>query len=100
MENESLSSRRRELENRARQRGLDVDSSLQKLDPSGDGLVVAFLATMLGLPIRGAFDVSAPLDELERSANELARPQQLLQMHAEHWHELQDRLGEEGALED
>jgi hypothetical protein len=99
MENE-LSSRRRELEGRARERGLDIDAHLEKLDASDDGLVVAALGSMLGLPIRQVFDVSVRLDEIEDSASELARPQQLLERHAEHWQELQDRLREEGALED
>ena len=98
MEND-LASRRRELEGRARERGLDVDAHLEKLDVSDDGLVVAALASMLGLPIRQAFDASVRLDELERSANEAARPQQLLERHAEHWEELRERLGEEEALE-
>lgn len=99
MEND-LSSRRRELETRARERGLDVDALLEKLDASNDGLVVAALGSMLGLPIRQVFDASARLDEVERSANEMARPQQLLERQAEHWKELRERLGEEGALED
>ena len=99
MEND-LSSRRRELEGRARERGLDVDAHLEKLDASDDGLVVAALGSMLGLPIRQVFDVSVRLDEIEDSASELARPQQLLERHAKHWQELQDRLREEGALED
>jgi hypothetical protein len=97
---DDLSSRRRELETRARERGLDVDALLEKLDASNDGLVVAALGSMLGLPIRQVFDASARLDELERSANEMARPQHLLERHAEHWQELRERLGEEGALED
>jgi|SwirhirootsSR2_FD_contig_31_17026674_length_361_multi_2_in_0_out_0_1 hypothetical protein len=103
MEND-LSSRRRELESRARERGLDVDAHLKELDASGggddDGLVVAALASVLGLPIRQVFDASARLDELERSADEVARRQQLLERHAEHWHELRERLGDEGALGD
>jgi hypothetical protein len=103
MEND-LSSRRRELESRARERGLDVDAHLKELDASGggddDGLVVAALASVLGLPIRQVFDASARLDELERSADEVARRQQLLERHAEHWHELRERLGDEGALWD
>ena len=99
MEND-LSSRRRELESRARERGLDVDSHLARLDASDEGLVIVALGSMLGLPIRQVFDVSVRLDEIERSASEMARPQQLLERHAEHWQELQDRLGEEGALKD
>jgi len=100
MENELLSSRRRELEGLARERGLDADKPLQELDASDDGLAVAALATMLGLPIQDAFDASVRLDELERSANELARPQQLLESQAELLQELRDRLGEEGAQAD
>ena len=100
MENELLSSRRREIEALARERGLDVDKPLEELDASGDGLVVAALATMLGLPIRGAFDASVRLNEVERSANELARPQQLLESQAEHLQEFRDRLDEEGASSD
>jgi hypothetical protein len=98
MEND-LSSRRRELEARARERGLDVGAQLEKLGGSDDGLVVAALASMLALPIRQVFDGHTPLDELERSANEAAQPQQLLERHAEHWQELRERLGEERALE-
>jgi hypothetical protein len=98
MQNEFLSSRRRELESRARNRGLDVDARLEGLDASDDGLIVAVLASLLGLPIKDAFDGSAQLDELERTANELARSQQLLEKQAEHWQELRGRLGEEGTL--
>jgi len=100
IQEEFLTSRRRELETRARDSGLEVDPRLEGLDTTDDRLVVAALGTLLGLPIRQVFDESVRVDELERSANELARRRQVLEAEAEHWQELRDRLGREGALED
>jgi hypothetical protein len=96
MENSVLSLRRRELEARAQSEGLDVNASLEGLDPTDDGVVVVVLGGLLGLPIQRVFDEAAAIDELARAGKELAQEQEVLEKQAEHWEKLRDHLAQEG----
>ena len=65
---EALARRRIELTNRAEERGLDWQSRVSSLDADDDGLMVAALATLLGVSVRHAFDLDLSIDELEKLA--------------------------------
>jgi len=66
----ALSERRRQLEARAEQQGIDVQARLRGLPLEDDGVMVGALATLLGLNVRGAFDAGMDLDELTRMSEE------------------------------
>jgi hypothetical protein len=65
---EALARRRAELSARADERGIDWQSQVKGLPTDDDRLMVAALATLLGVDAHEAFDPAFSVDELERRA--------------------------------
>jgi hypothetical protein len=65
-----LVQRREELARRARERGIDWEDRLKSLPREDDRILIAGLAGLLQLEIRGAFSDTG-LDELERRSEAL-----------------------------
>jgi hypothetical protein len=76
--------RREELARLARERGIDWEDRLKSLPREDDRVLIAALAGLLQLEIRGAFS-DARLDELERRSEAL---------RADHDHEIERRIQE------
>ena len=66
MKTDPLARRRDELTARAEMRNIDWRAQLEGLPRDDDGLMVAALASLLGVNIRRAFDVETRLEDLER----------------------------------
>ena len=66
----ALSERRRQLQARAEQQGIDLQARLRGLPLDDDGVAVGALATLLGLNIMRAFDEGVDLGELTRFSEE------------------------------
>ena len=65
---EALARRRAELSARADERDIDWQLQVKGLPTDDDGLMVAALATLLGVGVREAFDPDLSVEELERHA--------------------------------
>ena len=76
-EQEALARRRAELSARADERGIDGKSQLEGLPTDDDGLMVAALATLLGVDVRQAFAPEVSVEELERNAERSQAEQEM-----------------------
>jgi hypothetical protein len=68
MEADALARRRAELTGHADERSIDWKGQLEGLPTDDDGLMVAALASLLGLDIQRVFDVETRLGDLERDS--------------------------------
>jgi hypothetical protein len=68
MEADALARRRGELTGHADERGIDWKGELEGLPADDDGLMVAALASLLGLDIQRVFAVETSLGDLERDS--------------------------------
>jgi hypothetical protein len=89
----ALSERRRELQARAEQQGVDLQAGLRGLPLDDDGLILGALATLLGLNIMRAFDEGVDLDELTRFSEERRAEQLTPEMVERYTTELRETSG-------
>jgi hypothetical protein len=77
MNQATLQKRRQELQNLCEKQKLNWKERIKGLPENDDGVIVAALATCLHLSLRGVFNPSKPLAELERegkAAEDQAKP--------------------------
>ena len=92
----ALSERRRQLQARAEQQGVDLQSRLEGLPLDDDGVIMGALATLLGLPITSAFDAAIDLDELTRLSEERRAEQLTNELIEQYVSELRQAGGQSG----